>query len=150
VRKKGVFRRRFQAALKEALTLYQCEQMAARQQGKRSVLNGSLHAIITETENWNALTFGSISSHIVINRALRCNVGGAALQRVSPLKDIEPVIVEYCLRLARNGSPIDKGQLLMLAASLIQGTHSAEQLKEFKRSRGINIDVDRLLGKNGI
>jgi hypothetical protein len=49
------------------------------------------------------------------------------------LAEIEPVFVEYCLRLAKMGCALNKEQVLTLSTDLIHGTKYAKQLVEFKR-----------------
>ena len=65
------------------------------------------------------------------------NLTGSALKRVSPLTDVEPIIVNYCKRLASMGAPLFRDQIMLLANSIIVGTSLQEELVSFKERRGV-------------
>jgi hypothetical protein len=135
------------AALTEASIRFHSAQVRAKLEGKNCVPRGTLNEIVLSVESEHSLSGGSLSSHSVVNRARRNNLEGTAHQRISPIHNLEPLIVEYCLRLARIGSPIDKQQLLLLTSSLIEGTDYSTKLITFKEKRGITVDLDNLIGK---
>jgi hypothetical protein len=66
-------------------------------------------------------------ANTVANRTRRDNITGEVLQRVSPLQDLDPLLVDYCLCLTWVGCPLDKAQLILLASSLIQNTVYSEK-----------------------
>jgi hypothetical protein len=142
---------RKKSALTEAASRLKSAQDDARFLGHRCVANGTMDSIISDVVSkysLSGLSKGSgISSNTITNRARRGNLEGIALQRMSPLKNIEPLIVEYCLQLAHIGCPLDKPQLILLASSLIQGSTYVETLKLFKESRGIKVDESNVIGK---
>jgi hypothetical protein len=66
---------------------------------------------------------------------------------LSPIAEVEPLIVAYCFQPAHIGRPIDKTQLMLLASSLISDTKYLRELISFKEARDILVDMDSLLGK---
>ena len=55
----------------------------------------------------------------------------------SPLKKIEPVLVELCIHLNRLALSIDKETFLGLASDLIAGHSIEQELIEWKKAKGI-------------
>jgi Tc5 transposase DNA-binding domain len=83
------------------------------------------------------LNKGSLKKDSVLARLKRNNISGIAHQKVSPLEELEPLIVEWCIRLARIGQPLNKRDVMELSTELIRGTKYAEKLKAFKKKRNI-------------
>jgi hypothetical protein len=67
----------------------------------------------------------------------RNNLGGQAHQKVSPLACIEPLIVEWCLKMATIGIALNKKNVLELVTELIAGTEASKKLEEFKKKRNL-------------
>jgi hypothetical protein len=130
----------YQSVIKKAMTdaaiLYQNEKKIAETKGK-NVRNGTLKEIVSKIEQERGIANNTINLESIRTRVTRCNVTGEGTGSVSPLQDIEKIIVQYCIRLARIGSALNKEQVIMLAEDLIHGTPSATNLMEFKRQRGV-------------
>jgi hypothetical protein len=84
-------------AIKEAVTKVTLEFNTARSIASQSgskVANGTLTTIIATTKDAFNLKKGSIRPKTITCRLLRKNLHGVAKLRISPIKDIEPIIVE--------------------------------------------------------
>lgn len=109
--------------------------------------NGILDMIIERTEKKYNLDRKSINRHTVKTRVTKGNVSGLAAQKISPVADLEPGIVEWCIELARMGAALTKDQVIGLANELIQGTKYEQDLAAFKIKRGIGTkDDETMLG----
>ena len=124
--------RKSSALTKAAIHLVEERNKAVRK--GRNVCNGVFKTIIEETEADFELAPGSLKLKTIEARVGRNNLTGIAHQRTSPLSTIEPIIVEYCLRLANMGAPLSGDQVICLADSLISGTKIQESLIEFKKN----------------
>jgi hypothetical protein len=131
---KRIFAWKKRNAVTEATKLYVAEKEKAEMEGK-PMSKGVLTSIITTVEEQNELDTGTVLSTTIRNRAHRKNISGIANQRISPLANVEPILVEYCLRLSKIGAPLTKDQVITLASSLIHGTTHLDDLIEFKRRR---------------
>ena len=127
--------RKSSALTKAAIHLAEERNKAVRK--GRNVCNGVFKKIIEETEADFELAPGSLKLKTIEARVGRNNLTGIAHQRTSPLSTIEPIIVEYCLRLANMGAPLSGDQVICLADSLISGTKIQESLIEFKKKRNL-------------
>ena len=116
----------------------------AKPSGKR-VKNGLLASIINEAESTAGLSSGSIMPETVRTRLKKGNVTGVALQRKSPLKAIEPLIVEHVVRLGEIGSALTGEEIMALTSEIIKGTEYETELLEYKQKR--NIQSNYLVGK---
>jgi hypothetical protein len=56
----------------------------------------------------------------------RNNVSGIAHQKVLPLNDIETLLVEWCIKMAKIGQAVTKENVMDLATKLIEGTTYAK------------------------
>jgi hypothetical protein len=80
----------------------------------------------------------------------RKNLGGIAPQKLSPLHDLEPLLVEWSLKMAKIGQALSRANVLELASKLIEGTEFEEKVKTFKAKRNIkyeNHEGKVILGK---
>lgn len=106
------------------------------------VPNGALLNICKSVEEKHGLLAGSIPQRTIRNRVDRNNLSGIQKQSISPLKDVENVIVQYCERLANMGAPLTKDQVISLANDLIKGTKYEESMVLFKEDRKIFVDPE--------
>jgi hypothetical protein len=134
-------------ALIEASKRLKLSQIMACNMGAKSVADGTLQRIIFQVEAKYNLPRGSLSPYTVVNRVRRNNITGEAYQKISPLIEVEPLIVECCLQLALIGSPLDKNELLALVKSMICGTVHADRFHSFKVQRHLNSNEDFTLGQ---
>jgi hypothetical protein len=77
----------------------------------------------------------SISQDTVKTRVKIRNPTGYAHQRVSPLHESEPLIVQWCL--PNTGNPLTGESIIALANNTIDDTVHSERLSDFKRKRNI-------------
>jgi hypothetical protein len=130
------FEEKKMAAITLAATRLSNERRLARLQGK-AVPKGTCERIINEIHVKDALPLNTIKKKTVISRVDRKNLTGVAKQKVSPLESVEPLLVEYCLKLSNIGQPLTKFQLLSLAESLIDGTDLKDNMIKFKQHHKI-------------
>ena len=90
--------------------------------------NGTLAQLFHEAESSAGLSAGSIVHETVRTRIKSGNVTGVAHQRKSPLEEIEPIIVENCVRLAEIGAALTDEEVMALTAELISGTKYEKEL----------------------
>ena len=89
------------------------------------------------------LELGSLKLKTIQARVERNNLTGIAHQRTSPLSSVEPIIVDYCLRLANMGASLSREQIICLADSIIAGTKIQQSLINFKKKEPIKwIDIE--------
>ena len=131
--------KRIQIATTKAAEKFK-EAKSAAERKRKLVSNGTLKNICKSMEDEYALPEGSINSESVRKRVARNNVSGVKPQTTSPLDEVEPIIVEYCIRLANMGAALDKEQCLSLVNSSIEGTSHQEYLSEFKKKRKLDDD----------
>jgi hypothetical protein len=74
-----------------------------------------------------------LNPRTICNCVAQSNFTGFAFSGTSPLAEIEPVIVDCCLRLATMGCALNMDQVLTLSTDLIQGRKCAKQLMELKK-----------------
>jgi Tc5 transposase DNA-binding domain len=68
----------------------------------------------------------------------RNNLIAFSHQKSSPVAEIEPVLVEWCLMLANMGNPLTRETMIKLANEIIDGTVHSHCLSEYKTKRKIN------------
>ena len=83
---------------------------------------GSLNQIIKQNETLYGLVPGSITKKNVLHRVYVGNPSGVLHQRTSPLVEIEPLILEYCVKLAEIGSALTRSEVIALTKEIIEGT----------------------------
>jgi hypothetical protein len=54
---------------------------------------------------------------------------------MSPIKDVEPIIVEYCLLMAKCGQALTRPDVIELANELILDTDYAKKVIDFKKKK---------------
>ena len=93
--------------------------------------------ILNETEDKFGLVNGVLRKATIKQRVLRKNLTGKAHQRTSPIAAAEPIIADYCIRLANMGAPLFCDQVMSLANSIISGTSFMDDLIKFKTKRNL-------------
>jgi hypothetical protein len=83
---------------------------------------GRLKSIIEQFENEAKLQDGNIPLETVQSRHKHNNFSGFAWQKVLPLEEVEPLLVQYCRKLANVRSPLCRDQVIGLMESLIHRT----------------------------
>jgi hypothetical protein len=78
---------------------------------------------------------GIISKKTIQSRKQRNNITGIAHQRQSPLIEIEPMLAEWCHKMAKKGMALTKTNVLELAKEIISGSIHALKLETFKKKR---------------
>jgi hypothetical protein len=122
-----------QLAKTEAATNFQTMLREIEKSKVSRVQKGSLLKIINDAETKYNISHGTISKRTIRNRVIQNYVTGISMSRISPLADVEPVIIQYCLRLATMGAALSKDQVMSLATDCIHKTKYAKQLADFKR-----------------
>ena len=114
------------------------EQVEKAKKAGKVVPHGTLKDIIKEEEEKNGLEVNSISFETVRSRVRRGNILGYNPQQSSPMHDIEPLIFEFCVRLAKMGKPLTKTTVIELANSLVSGTEYESKISDCKNLRKLN------------
>lgn len=73
--------------------------------------NGTAKQIYDDVLSQLGVCPSDVSMYTIMSRVKRNNPTGYAPQSTSPLAGMEPELVEYCIRLAKMGSPCDKEQV---------------------------------------
>jgi hypothetical protein len=93
------------ALLKESVTkaaiLYNKAFEEAQNSGKKAVPKGTLDKIVSDVETEAGLSKNSISLETVRSRIKRGNLDAIRTYSLSPIADLEPLIVVFCIRLAK-------------------------------------------------
>jgi hypothetical protein len=108
------FQRKKMTAITKAATRLVDERCKSKAEGK-SLPNGTCKRIIAKIEKEAQLPLDTIKQKTILSRVDSHNLTGIAPQKVSPLEGIEPLLVDYCLKLSNIGQPLTKGQLISLA-----------------------------------
>ena len=116
----------------------------AREQGKK-IPDGLLKKILKETEDKFGLANGVLKQATIKQRVVRNNLTGIAKQRVSPISPVEPIIVDYCVRLANMGAPLFRDQIMSHANSIIVNTSFKDDFINFKIKRNL-LDLNTSTG----
>ena len=122
------------SAITKAAVHFADERSKAKSKGT-IVRSGMLKSITTSVEEEFGLLPGELKLKTIKGRVDRNNLTGVALQRVSPIAAVEPIIVDYCVRLANMGVPLCRAQVISLADSIISGTKHQADLANFKERR---------------
>lgn len=103
---------------------------------------GTLLNIIKEVEDEFDLPAGTLRQETVRSRYKQRNASGKGQAHVSPVQTIEGVVVDFCMKLARMGSLLDKEQVISLTNDLLKGTYELERLKEYKKKHTASATID--------
>jgi hypothetical protein len=100
---------------------------AVREPGKRSKKN-ELKLIIEAAKKKFNVEDLSIPESMIRDRATTGNVNPTTTGRVSPMAEVEPLLVSFVICLQRIGQPLNQTTFLELANSLIKGTPFEEKV----------------------
>jgi hypothetical protein len=115
---------------------YQEAKLKAKSENTQ-VCNGTMAELIQSTLLEYNLPDGIISKKTIESRIRRNNITGIAHQRQSPLIEIEPMLVEWCHKMAKIGMALNKTIVLELANKIIIGTTHASKLETFKKKQKV-------------
>jgi hypothetical protein len=101
--------------------------------------------IIKAVEQEYELQAGMLNIHTILKRVQRNNVSGKLDSTTSPLAEMEPLLVEYCICLARIVQPLTKDLFTCLAISMIKGTSIEEKVRLWKMTFSHFNDTQGLL-----
>jgi hypothetical protein len=105
--------------------LYAEVKEEAQKEGKQAVSKGILEKIVSDVEA-AGLSANTISLDTIRSRIKRGNPKGPNSYAISPTTELEPLIVEFCIRLAKIGNPHRKTRIPIFAfrfgVSLLQGS----------------------------
>jgi hypothetical protein len=122
-------------ALLEAATQVKYEKEQCSGAGSK-LPKGRIQTIISDIEKKYSLSAKTLSKETVLSRVKANNLTGFSPQHTSPVAQLEPMIVEYCIRLARMGCPLECGDVLHLANSMIKRDSEAyNNIKAYKDKR---------------
>jgi hypothetical protein len=128
-------------AIAKALTIAATKCFEAKQKalesGEGKVKEGTYKQLIAETELECGLEPGDVKFETVRSRVMAKNPSGTALQCVSPLYMIEPLLSDFVVQLARLGEAQTKYEIFDLANDLIKKTVHASAYIEFCEKRQI-------------
>jgi hypothetical protein len=82
-------------------------------------------------------TKSSINVKTVLNCIKRGNPTAVAPQRLSPISEVEPFLLQWILLLAEMGNALTKKGIIELANDIIKGTRHAKKPSEFKKRQKI-------------
>jgi hypothetical protein len=105
------------------------------------VPRGTFKKIITAAEEKFGLLPGSVNDETVLSRVKRNNISGVAHQRVSPLDEMEPLIIEWCEQMAKIGMALTRDNVVELVTDLIQEPDTAKKRVAFKEKRSLEATV---------
>jgi hypothetical protein len=105
---------------------------------KKNLPNGALDELIKTTLTSKNLPLDSVNREAILSRYRRNNLTGISKHRQSPLLEIEPLIVEWCLKMAKIGMALNRENVIDLTSELIQGTEFEKKFKDFKKVRYID------------
>jgi len=109
----------FQAAMEKAATLYHEAVQKAKSQGLKCSA-GTLEKIIQEIENEFDLPESTLNVWSIRTRVKRGSLTAKRESNTSPLEDLEPEIVEECIRMAKDGQHLLPGVVMKLATAIVQ------------------------------
>ena len=127
----------YERRVEEALEVASQRYRDARDQVTVTCAHASLRPrflpdLIEEVASKYDVSADELKSNTIRSRYKRRNVTGKGRGHVSPMADVEPLIVEFCVQLARMGAPLDRGQVEILAYELVLGTETERKIREYK------------------
>lgn len=125
----------YKEVIKKCAILYDKAVKEARTNGLANVPSGTLKKIVNEEEEKAGLSINSISIETVRSRVKRGNPDGGNENQLSPIRDMEPIICDFCIRLGKMGCPLTKTTIIELANDLIMDTEYTERIAECKKLR---------------
>lgn len=140
----------FENAKNEAALLCLDETLLARD-AKRNIPTNRVTEIINATEEKYGLDKGTIKVETIRSRIKRNNITAFKHQETSPLAEIEPHLVNFCLQICDMGFPLTRDQVILLAESLIKDTEYYDKMYAYKKKLKLPLpkdkSVDGLIGR---
>jgi len=118
-------------------TLFNEEKQKAKKAGTL-VSNGVLKKIIDEESKKSGLSNISIPLDTIRSRVKRGNLDAFNANLISPIHDVEPTICQFCIRLAKMGSPLTKTTIIELANDLLADTEYMDKIRGCKELRKLD------------
>jgi hypothetical protein len=128
-------------ALTEAASLCSQAKALAKLDNKK-LYPGTFKNLIKDTENKYGLEPTTIKFQTIKSRVLSKNLTGLCHQKISPLADVETIIVDCCSRLSKMGEALTKYEVMDLADNILTNTVHADRLVEFCEKRNINKNIN--------
>lgn len=94
-----------------------------KERGKKK-RNRNPSAVLRQVESEFGIPPFMLKLDTVKSRHKRGNATGKGKAHVSPVASMEPVLLDFCIKLARMGQPLDKEQVVTLANDLIKDTET--------------------------
>jgi hypothetical protein len=126
---------RIKRSNKKYAILYEEAVKEARTNGLANVPSGTLTKIKNKEEEKAGLSINSISIETVQSRVKRGNPDGGNENQLSPTRELEPIICDFCIHLGKMGRPLTKTTIIELANDLIMDTEYTERVAECKKLR---------------
>jgi hypothetical protein len=130
-------------SIDEALTKASELCLLAKKQSTSKLPNGTFAGIIKETEQQYGLEDGTINFETVRSRVLAKNPSAISHQKMSPLSNVEDIIVECCCRLSAMGEALTKTEVMSLADDIVADSIHVQNYVAFCKKRNINKDVSK-------
>ncbi len=127
--------RRLEELITKCAIIYDEKLKEAKKAGLRFIPNGTLKKIVNKEEVNSGLSVNTISLETVRSRVKRGNLTAYNKNQQSPINKIEPIIVEFCVRLGKMGCPLTKTTVIELANDIISGTELKEEVLNCKQLR---------------
>ncbi len=92
---------------------------------------------------------GFLNAHLAtINTRVYCskNASGLGNSQTSPLAELEPLLVDYCLKLSAIGQPLMKDQVMALVSSMIDNQELEEKVIAWKKKHSQYKEGQPLVG----
>jgi hypothetical protein len=122
----------YKKACDEAARDFQSAVDEVAESGKCRMKQGLLDQIIQDTKRRNKLEHLEISKKMIRMRISRRSLAPPHRGLVSPMEQIEPMLVELCIRLGRARQPMKCKNFIPLVNSIIKGTLTEKEVIEFK------------------
>jgi hypothetical protein len=132
--------KKMKESITKAALLYEKAKEEARKEGKLAVSKGVLEKIVSDVETEAGLSANTISLDTIRSRIKRGNAKGINCYAISPIADLEPLIVEFCIRLAKIGNPLTKKTVTLLANDLVTDNEYESRIINCKKDRHLVSD----------
>jgi hypothetical protein len=137
-----------QRGLTMGAKLFKVQYDKARSEHRSRCEKGLLKQIVDTVEDELHLPSGTLCHRTIYKRALRNSVTGYHPCRVSPLAQLDTLLIEYCVTMELiDGTAIGKKQLMIHANSLIVHSKTLQRrMYDYKTTCGLQWDVNNMIG----
>lgn len=122
----------------QCATMFSEKLKEARNQGLCNVPNGALKKLINEEEEKAGLSVKAILLDNIRMRVKGGNPKAVTKSKQSPISELEPIICEFFICLAKMGRLLTKTTVIELANDLIVDTEFKSKVEQFKLERKLN------------